>query len=51
MREIRDLCTAAGVPFFFKQWGGFRPAQNGRTLDGHLWDEFTGQTLANACRR
>ena len=22
-REIRDQCTAAGVPFFFKQWGEF----------------------------
>ena len=40
VREIRDQCTAAGVPFFFKQWGGFRPTQNGRTLDGRLWDEF-----------
>jgi protein gp37 len=25
VREIRDQCIAAGVPFFFKQWGGFRP--------------------------
>ncbi|NOG74043.1 MULTISPECIES: DUF5131 family protein [Roseicella] len=40
VREIRDQCLAAGVPFFFKQWGGFRPTQNGRTLDGRLWDEF-----------
>jgi len=22
VREIRDQCLAAGVPFFFKQWGG-----------------------------
>src|SRR5262249_17669805 len=22
VREIRDRCVAAGVPFFFKQWGG-----------------------------
>jgi protein gp37 len=40
VREIRDQCLAAGVPFFFKQWGGFRPTQQGRTLDGRLWDEF-----------
>lgn len=40
VREIRDQCTAVGVPFFFKQWGGFRPTQNGRTLDDRLWDEF-----------
>ena len=23
--EIRDLCEGEGVPFFFKQWAGFRP--------------------------
>jgi protein gp37 len=21
-RAVRDQCVAAGVPFFFKQWGG-----------------------------
>ena len=40
VRDIRDQCVAGGVPFFFKQWGGFRPTQNGRMLDGRLWDEF-----------
>ncbi len=24
-RSIRDQCVAAGVPFYFKQWGEFRP--------------------------
>lgn len=24
-RAIRDQCVAAGVPFFFKQWGGWAP--------------------------
>lgn len=24
-RTIRDECQAAGVPFFFKQWGGWKP--------------------------
>jgi protein gp37 len=24
-RSIRDQCAAAGVPFFFKQWGEWRP--------------------------
>lgn len=24
-RSIRDQCAAAGVPFFFKQWGNWRP--------------------------
>lgn len=26
VRKIRDDCTAAGVPFFFKQWGAFKIA-------------------------
>jgi len=24
-RLLRDQCTSAGVPFFFKQWGGWKP--------------------------
>jgi protein gp37 len=24
-RDVRDQCAAAGVPFFFKQWGEWRP--------------------------
>lgn len=40
VREIRDQCTAAGVAFFFKQWGGLRPKSGGRTLDGREWSEF-----------
>jgi protein gp37 len=31
---VRDLCAAAGVPFFFKQWGGRTPKAGGRALDG-----------------
>ncbi len=27
-RSIRDQCAAAGVPFFFKQWGEWLPGQN-----------------------
>jgi protein gp37 len=26
VRSIRDQCVTAGVPFFFKQWGEYRPA-------------------------
>jgi protein gp37 len=29
-----------GVPFFFKQWGGFHPKANGSVLDGREWKEF-----------
>lgn len=42
---IRDQCTAAGVAFFFKQWGahnesGIRVGKKkaGRMLDGRTWD-------------
>ncbi len=38
VRSIRDQCLAARVPFFFKQWGGPRPASGGRMLDGVLHD-------------
>lgn len=30
VRDIRDRCVAAGVPFFFKQWGQFAPEANHR---------------------
>lgn len=29
VRNIRDQCIAANVPFYFKQWGRFYPSQNG----------------------
>ena len=36
VREIRDRCLRAGVPFFFKQWGAFsRLARDGFWMDGH----------------
>jgi protein gp37 len=37
-RQIRDQCLAAGIPFFFKQWGGRTPKSGGRELDGRTWD-------------
>ena len=42
--DIRDACTAAGVPFFFKQWGGRTPKAGGRELDGVLWDKMPSPT-------
>ncbi len=39
-RDIRDRCIRAGVPFFFKQWGGPRPKSGGRLLDEQEWNEF-----------
>src|SRR5437016_5107248 len=38
--DIRDQCLRAGVPFFFKQWGGRTPKAGGRLLDGQEWDEM-----------
>jgi protein gp37 len=38
VREVRDQCSEAGVPFFFKQWGGRTPKAGGRELDGELHD-------------
>jgi protein gp37 len=29
-RSVRDQCQAAGVPFFFKQWGEWSPYQDGQ---------------------
>ena len=40
VRSIRDQCVSAGVPFFFKQWGGPTPKSGGRLLDGRTWDEM-----------
>lgn len=57
-RSVRDQCRAAGVPFLFKQWGAYGPANStddpdrvirlgkqkaGRVLDGRTWDEFPGR--------
>ncbi len=37
---LRDQCKKAGIPFFFKQWGGVRKAEAGRVLNGKTYDEF-----------
>jgi len=40
VRSIRAQCRAANVAFFFKQWGGVRKSENGRSLDGRTYSEF-----------
>jgi protein gp37 len=40
VRSIRDQCRTAGVAFFFKQWGGVRKSDTGRTLDRREWNEM-----------
>jgi protein gp37 len=37
---IRRECRTQRVPFFFKQWGGVRKREAGRSLDGRTYDEF-----------
>jgi protein gp37 len=44
LRDLRDQCARAGVPFFLKQLGGF-PNKRGHdeaVLDGRLWREMPG---------
>lgn len=38
--SIRDQCLKAGVPFFFKQWGGVNKKRAGRLLEGRMWNEM-----------
>jgi len=33
LRSLRDQCAAAGVPFFFKQWGEWKPICEMRELE------------------
>lgn len=51
-RSVRDQCVEQEVPFFFKQWGGFRPKSGGRELDGREWNEFpqSARQQANPAR-
>jgi protein gp37 len=45
--DIRDQCLEAGVPFFFKQWGGRNKKKTGRILEGRTWDEFPETIVAD----
>lgn len=38
-RALRDQCAAAGVPFFFKQWGDWAPRD--------MFDDVTGLAAAS----
>jgi len=46
LRILRQ-CREQGVQFFFKQWGGRRAKSNGRTLQGHVYDEYPPSMLAH----
>jgi protein gp37 len=47
VENVQRQCEAAGVAFFFKQWGGWgadgvrrSKKANGRELDGRTWDAY-----------
>jgi protein gp37 len=42
--DLRDRCLSAGVPFFFKQWGGIRSKSGGRLLKGTEWSQMPTPT-------
>ena len=44
-RSIRDQCVDAGVPFFFKQWGGVQRKLAGRRLDRREWNEMPATAI------
>jgi len=48
VRVIRRQCEAAGVPFFFKQWGGFQKSRTGRLLDGRTYDDLPPRSFGSA---
>ena len=40
VEKIHLQCHRAGVPFFFKQWGGVQKKRTGRMLHGRTYDEL-----------
>jgi protein gp37 len=46
VNDIRDQCQDAGVPFFFKQWGGVFKSRTGRQLEGRTWDQMPDESRA-----
>lgn len=49
--DIRDQCLAAGVPFFFKQWGGTNKKKTGRILNGQIWNQIPNAPKSNLRRK
>lgn len=52
-RALRDQCAAAGVPFFFKQWGEFKPLgvdKDWRSCEGILTTKHLGKDGFNWLR-
>lgn len=53
-RSLRDQCAAAGVPFFFKQWGEWiptaPPVRVGKQLAGRQLDGREHNEIPEVCR-
>jgi protein gp37 len=49
-RGLRDQCVAAGVPFYFKQWGAWTPGENVQRQAGTITtaEWFSGRWLFNS---
>lgn len=43
VESILRQCENAGIPFFFKQWGGVRKDRTGRILNGRTYDNMPTQ--------
>lgn len=46
--DILEQCESAGVPFFFKQWGGKNKKKAGRLLNGRTYDAMPAAALPAA---
>lgn len=46
VRSLRDQCVEAGVPFYFKGWGRYKPIPE--IQNGMVWREFPAQEGADA---
>jgi protein gp37 len=44
VESLLTQCQKAGIPFFFKQWGGTRKGKTGRVLNGRTYDEQPGRS-------
>ena len=47
VESIQEQCASAGIPFFFKQWGGVQKKKAGRLLNGRTFDELPSRRLAS----
>ena len=51
VEDVRDQCVTTGVPFFFKQWGGFNKKKAGRLLNGREWNQYPMNPRKNLSNR